>query len=85
MALKDIPNEVSIVMDRGDTGFTVKFVGSPKDILFLWSILTREVAKKLGAPLSVMAHMVMVTRNFDKFLDESKDFRIDMTIPREGG
>lgn len=85
MALKDIPNEVSVVMDRGDTGFTVKFVGSPKDILFLWAILTREVSKKLEAPLSVMAHMVMVTRNFDKFLDNSKDIRIDMKIPKEGG
>ena len=85
MALKDIPNEVSVVMDEGDKGFTVKFVGSPKDILFLWAILTREVSKKLGAPLSVMAHMVMVTRNFDKLLDNSKDFRIDMKIPKEGG
>lgn len=83
MALKDIPNEVSVVMDEGDKGFTVKFVGSPRDILFLWAILTREVSKKLGAPLSVMAHMVMVTRNFDKLLDNSKDFRIDMKIPRE--
>lgn len=83
MALKDIPNEVSVVMDEGDKGFTVKFVGSPRDILFLWAILTREVSKKLGAPLSVMAHMVMVTRNFDKLLDNSKDFRIDMKIHRE--
>lgn len=83
MALKDIPNEVSVVMDEGSKGFTVKFVGSQKDILFLWALLTREVSKKLGAPLSVMAHMVMVTRNFDKFLDNSKDFRIDMKIPKD--
>lgn len=83
MALKDIPNEVSVVMDEGGKGFTVKFVGSRKDILFLWALLTREVSKKLGAPLSIMAHMVMVTRNFDKFLDDSKDFRIDMKIPKD--
>lgn len=83
MALKDIPNEVSVVMDEGDKGFTVKFVGTQKDILFLWALLTREVSKKLGAPLSVMAHMVMVTKNFDKVLDESKDFRIDMKIPKD--
>ena len=83
MALKDIPNEVSVVMDEGGKGFTVKFVGSQKDILFLWALLTREVSKKLGAPLSIMAHMVMVTRNFDKFLDDSKDFRIDMKIPKD--
>ena len=85
MALKDIPNEVSVVMDESDKGLTVKFVGTQKDLLVLWAILTREVSKKLGAPLSVMAHMVMVTRNFDKFLDNSKDFRIDMKIPKEGG
>lgn len=83
MALKDIPNEVSVVMDEGDKGFIVKFVGTQKDILFLWALLTREVSKKLGAPLSVMAHMVMTTRNFDKVLDESKDFRIDMKIPKD--
>lgn len=83
MALKDIPNEVSVVMDEGGKGFTVKFVGSQKDILFLWALLTREVSKKLGAPLSIMAHMVMVTKNFDKVLDESKDFRIDMKIPKD--
>ena len=83
MALKDIPNEVSVVMDEGGKGFTVKFVGSQKDILFLWALLTREVSKKLSAPLSVMAHMVMVTKNFDKVLDESKDFRIDMKIPKD--
>lgn len=83
MALKDIPNEVSVVMDEGDKGFIVKFVGTQKDILFLWALLTREVSKKLGAPLSVMAHMVMVTKNFDKVLDESKDFRIDMKIPKD--
>ena len=83
MALKDIPNEVSVVMGEGDKGFIVKFVGTQKDILFLWALLTREVSKKLGAPLSVMAHMVMTTRNFDKVLDESKDFRIDMKIPKD--
>lgn len=83
MALKDIPNEVSVVMDEGDKGFIVKFVGTQKDILFLWALLTREVSKKLGAPLSVMAHMVMVTKNFDKVLDESKDFRIDIKIPKD--
>lgn len=83
MALKDIPNEVSVVMDEGDKGFIVKFVGTQKDILFLWALLTREVSKKLGAPLSVMAHMVMVTKNFDKVLDESKDLRIDMKIPKD--
>jgi len=82
MALKKLPDEISIIMDDENKGVSIKFVGSEKNILILWLMLSAQVSKNVHMPLSVMSAMMMAhAPNIDKHMFSDSNLRIDMKIP----
>lgn len=86
MALKRLPDELSIVMDEDNSGVSLKFVGSKQAVLLLWLMLSAQVSKKLQMPLSVMSAMMVSTApNIDKQMFKNSKLCVDIKIPDEGG
>lgn len=84
MALNNAPDEISITLDKNSAAFSCKFVGSDKDVLFLWTVLASETADKLGIPLQVLLDMTAhVAPTVAKKLAESSGTRINFKLPRK--
>ena len=83
MALKDLPNSIRVEEDPDGKGIKIETVGSQKDLLLLWVVLSLDLAKKLNAPRKALAAtLATLPPNLADALIGHSDWHIHMNLPR---
>ena len=83
MDLKDLPNSIRVEEDPDGKGIKIETVGSKKDLLLLWVVLSLDLSKKLDAPIKALAvTLATLPPNLANALIGHSDWRIHMNLHR---